>query len=109
MRNSEHELLARQSETTEERLRALRERNTLRTTTQIVGPPGEPGVIGPMPKHQWRHVDDRVELRFQQTTTEWGAWTDVRGPAGQDGVTRVVSGGGGGPIVINSFWPQGWT
>ena len=55
------------------------------------GKDGERGPMGPMPKHEWRGT----QLRFQQTDSKWGKWTDLQGKPGKAG-TGVAIGGGGG-------------
>lgn len=47
-----------------------------------------------MPKHEWQGT----KLRFQQTDKKWGAWTDLRGPAGKAGS------GGGVYVAGGSSW-----
>ena len=106
MRDSEHELLERQAETLATRLDALRSRHATHERTLIQGEQGEPGPMGPMPRHRW----EGTALQFEQGPDgeEWGELVELKGEKGDDGVTRVVSGGGGGPIIVNGYWPQGW-
>ena len=42
------------------------------------GETGERGKFGFMPRHQWRGK----QIRFQQSITEWGNWTNIEGPVG---------------------------
>ena len=55
----------------------------------VPGADGERGPMGPMPKHEWQGT----KLRFQQTDSKWGKWTDLQGPVGKSGV--AIGGGGG--------------
>ncbi len=55
------------------------------------GAAGEKGDTGPMPDHEWRGT----ELRLQKPDGTWGAWVDLRGAKGSRG-ERGPSGGGGG-------------
>jgi len=107
MRDSELERLQVEQQTIAAKLDALRERHAARVTTMHKGERGQTGPIGPMPEHRWAGTS----LQFQQGPDgeEWGPLVELKGDKGEDGVTRVVSGGGGGgPIVINGFFPQGW-
>lgn len=92
------------------------------------GPRGPQGVRGPkgdIPRHEWRDVDERREIRFELPGGEWGPWMDVRGPAGRDGHVNLpttaafggsVAGGLGAPVggvsgttgSANSYFPGGW-
>lgn len=56
------------------------------------GKDGERGPMGPMPKHEWRGT----KLRFQQSESKWGKWSDLQGPAGKAGASGGVYAGGGG-------------
>lgn len=49
---------------------------------------GKRGPPGPKPKHEW----DGTRLRFERPDGKWGEWVDLQG---EDGVTRIVGGGGG--------------
>ncbi len=64
--------------------------------------------MGPMPLHQW----SGSKLRFELALGAWGEWTDLRGPSGNDGQTRVIHGGGGGGgttvTTVNGYFPSGW-
>ena len=58
------------------------------------GEKGDPGPVGPMPKHEW----DGSKLRFEQSPGKFGKWTDLKGPKGDPGNGGVVvarSGGSG--------------
>ncbi|MFT3664635.1 phage portal protein [Piscinibacter sp.] len=52
------------------------------------GAQGEPGEMGPMPKHQW----DGTRLRFEQGPDgrPWGPWVDLKGERGYQGISGVV-------------------
>ncbi len=56
------------------------------------GDKGDTGDTGPAPDHEW----DGTRLRFRKPTGRWGAYSDLRGPAGLRGGVAVVGGGGGG-------------
>lgn len=58
----------------------------------VDGKDGERGPMGSMPKHEWRGT----KLRFQQSESKWGKWTDLQGPAGKAGASGGVYAGGGG-------------
>ena len=65
------------------------------------GAQGEPGLIGPMPAHEW----DGTKLRFEDAPGEWGKFKDLRGPRGigGGGSAQVAS-----PALLNSYFPNGW-
>lgn len=46
------------------------------------GAAGSPGPTGPAPAHQW----SGTQLRFQNPSGTWGAYTDLKGPKGDQGV-----------------------
>lgn len=54
----------------------------------VPGANGERGPVGPMPKHEWKGT----QLRFQQTDSKWGKWTDLQGKPGKAGSGGVLSG-----------------
>ena len=57
----------------------------------VPGADGERGPVGPMPKHEWKGT----QLRFQQTDSKWGKWTDLQGKPGKAGSGGGVFVGGG--------------
>lgn len=66
------------------------------------GANGERGPVGPMPKHEWKGT----QLRFQQTDSKWGKWTDLQGKPGKAGSGGVFVGGGssgGGTVNPGAF------
>lgn len=54
----------------------------------VPGANGERGPAGTMPKHEWKGT----QLRFQQTDSKWGKWTDLQGKPGKAGSGGVLSG-----------------
>lgn len=60
------------------------------TVTKVLE--GEPGPIGPMPKHQVRNG----EVRFEQPDGLWGPWIETQA-SGQSNP------GGGGPLSFNTY------
>ncbi|MGR9108319.1 MAG: hypothetical protein ACU843_15470, partial [Gammaproteobacteria bacterium] len=68
------------------------------------GLPGERGLRGPAPEHEWIETS----LRFRQRDETWGPLVDLKGPPGDPGEIReipiysgagqsfVTQGGGGG-------------
>lgn len=68
----------------------------------VPGANGERGPVGPMPKHEWKGT----QLRFQQTDSKWGKWTDLQGKPGKAGSGGVFVGGGssgGGTVNPGAF------
>ena len=64
------------------------------------GMPGLEGPLGPMPRHEWRGT----ELRFQQGPDgAWGAFVDLKGPAGEIGYGVGVI-----ETASNGYFPSGW-
>ena len=60
------------------------------------GEPGERGLPGPAPAHEWQGS----KLRFEQPDGTWGKFTDLKGPVGDKGEAGqqlvVVRGGSNG-------------
>jgi hypothetical protein len=74
-----------------------------------LGPTGDPGPIGPMPRHEW----NGTRLRFEIDVGEWGEWVDLRGPKGEFSGFRLPTFGGGGgsgsgAATGNAYFPAGW-
>ena len=58
--------------------------------------------MGPVPKHEWQGT----KLRFQQTDSKWGKWTDLQGKpgkAGSGGGVFVGGSTGGGSVNPDTF------
>lgn len=68
------------------------------------GPRGFEGLIGPMPRHEWKDTS----LRFEEEPGVWGKWVDLQGPKGDQGFGGVVVQQGGTSGPVNSYFPAGW-
>jgi len=69
---------------------------------------GEPGPIGPMPRHEW----EGTRLRFEIDVGVWGDWVDLRGPKGESGGGRLPKYAGASTFHAggsgNAYFPAGW-